>query len=199
MMPPKVLLFDLGGVIVRWTGMEALSQMTGLKREKIAEKFSGPSVFSDYELGLCNDDTFIQTLITDFDLKISPERIKTLWQEWVGETYPGTKEALIALKENHTIACLSNTNALHWAWLPRHLVIENYFDYGFASHLLAAAKPDDKSYQICIEKMGVTQSDIWFFDDTLANVDAAMTLGIRAFHVDRAVGVLPVLKDLKLL
>lgn len=199
MMPPKVLLFDLGGVIVRWTGMEALSQMTGLKREKIAEKFSGSSVFSDYEIGLCDDETFIQALISEFGLKVSPERAKTLWQEWVGQTYAGTKEALSALRADYTVACLSNTNALHWAWLPRHIVIEDYFDYGFASHLIEAAKPDAISYQICVEKLGVSSSDIWFFDDTLVNVEAAATLGMRAFHVDRAVGAVPLLRELKLL
>lgn len=199
MTPPKVLLFDLGGVIVRWAGLDALAKITGLGREQVAEKFSRSSVFSDYELGLCDDDTFTQALIIEFGLKVSPEHAKALWQEWVGETYAGTKEALNALRQDYTIACLSNTNALHWAWLPRHIVIEDYFDYGFASHLIKAAKPDARSYQICIEKMGVIPSNIWFFDDTLVNVEAATALDMRAFHVDRAHGVIPVLRELRLL
>ena len=196
---PKVLLFDLGGVIVRWTGLDALAKMTGITREEVVEKFGRSSVFSDYEIGLCDDETFIQALISEFGLKVSPERAKTLWQEWVGQTYAGTKEALSALRADYTVACLSNTNALHWAWLPRHIVIEDYFDYGFASHLIEAAKPGAISYKICVEKLGVSSSDIWFFDDTLVNVEAAATLDMRAFHVDRAVGAVPLLRELKLL
>ena len=59
MTPPKVLLFDLGGVIVRWTGLDALAKMTGITREDVVEKFGHSSVFSDYEIGLCDDETFI--------------------------------------------------------------------------------------------------------------------------------------------
>jgi len=47
--------------------------------------------------------------------------------------------------------------------------------------------------------MGVNPSDIWFFDDTQANIDAATSLGMTAFHVNRQVGVIPLLKELNLL
>ena len=47
--------------------------------------------------------------------------------------------------------------------------------------------------------MDVNPSDIWFFDDTQANVDAANVVGMTAFHVDRTVGVIPLLKELELL
>jgi len=196
---PKVLLFDLGGVIVRWTGLEALSDMTGMSREQVIGHFSSSEIFTAYEVGKCNDETFIKELISVFKLGISQAQARQLWQEWVEKTYTGTKEALTILRENYTIACLSNTNALHWEWLSIHLVIEDYFHHGYASHLIGAAKPSAECYHISIKDMGVTPSDIWFFDDTEVNVEAAKQIGMSAFHVDRNLGVVPVLKELGLL
>ena len=196
---PKVLLFDLGGVIVRWTGLDALSDMTGMSREKVIESFASSDIFTAYEIGECDDDTFIMEFISVFGLSESPAQAKRLWQIWVEETYAGTKDALKTLKENYTIACLSNTNALHWEWLSNHIIADEYFDHSYASHLIGAAKPRAESYTIPIKDMGVNASNIWFFDDTQTNVDAANALGMSAFHVDRTVGVIPKLKELELL
>jgi len=196
---PKVLLFDLGGVIVNWTGLDVLSEMTKLSRDQVAESFAASPIFSTYEIGKCDDETFINELISIFKLDVSPAKARQLWQEWVGATYTGTKDALEILKENYTIACLSNTNALHWEWLSTHIVIEDYFEHSYASHLINVAKPNADSYHIPIKDMGVNPSDIWFFDDTLVNVEAAKSVGMTAYHVDRDVGVIPTLQTLGLL
>ncbi len=199
MQEPKVLLFDLGGVIVRWTGLEELSALTGLSRDEVLATFELSGIFKAYQIGQCDDATFITELISEFKLDKSPSEMTRLWQIWVGKTYPGVKEALTKLRQNHTIACLSNTNALHWAWLENHIATADYFDYSYASHPIKAAKPDFESYHIPIQDMAVSPSDIWFFDDTGANVEAAKSAGMQAFHVDRAHGVIPVLQALKLL
>jgi len=199
MKQPKVLLFDLGGVIVRWTGLEDLSALTGLTHDEVLATFAASDTFRAYETGYCDDHTFINALISDFRLDKSPTEMTRLWQYWVGETYPGTKDALIDLRQTYTLACLSNTNALHWAWLGHHIATDDYFDHSYASHLIHAAKPDPQSFLIPIQDMGVSPDDIWFFDDTLANIDAAKALGMKAFYVDRTVGVIPRLKDINLL
>ena len=196
---PKVLLFDLGGVIVRWTGIAGLSSLTGLSEAEILATFAASEIFKAYEIGKCNDDTFIAALIDDFQLDMSPADATKQWNIWVGETYEGTKEVLTQLRENYTLACLSNTNALHWAWLERHIATEDFFDHSYASHLIHAAKPNPKSYHIPIQDMGVRPSNIWFFDDTLINVEAAKTIGMEAFHVNRNLGVIPTLQALQLI
>ena len=195
---PKVLLFDLGGVIVRWVGLDAVGEITGLSREAVSDRFAASKVFRDYETGRCDDDSFAKALITEFKLEMSLPAAKRLWNSWVQDCYAGTKEMLSTLRKDYSIACLSNTKALHWGHLQTHINIDKYLDYSFASHLIKAAKPKPESYQICIEKMGVNPSDIWFFDDTLMNIDAAASLGMKAFHVDRNVGVIPTLRDLAL-
>jgi len=199
MTKPKVLLFDLGGVIVRWVGLDELGKITGLNRDEVGARFAASTVFRDYEIGHCEDDIFAEALIAEFDLNIPLPNAKDLWNSWVQESYAGTKEMLTKLRENYTIACLSNTNSLHWAHLPTHINLDDYFDYSFASHIIHAAKPNLESYEIPTREMGVNPSDIWFFDDTMVNIEAAETAGMQAYHVDRAVGVIPTLKRLGLL
>ncbi|MEP3891576.1 MAG: HAD-IA family hydrolase [Hellea sp.] len=199
MQKPKVLLFDLGGVIVRWVGLDALAEITGLPREIVIDRFAASEIFSAYETGRCGDDVFAQELITQFGLAISLPAAKDLWNSWVQESYAGTKSMLVSLRKDYTIACLSNTNALHWGHLPSHINIDDYFDHSYASHLINSAKPDPVSYQIPVQEMGFNPHDVWFFDDTMINVEAAKAAGLEAFHVDREVGVIPTLKELGLL
>ena len=199
MQKPKVFLFDLGGVIVRWVGLDALADITGLTREDVSSRFASSQTFSDYEIGHCGDDVFADALRSEFDFKMTGTEAKALWNSWVQECYPGTKDMLRDLRKDYTISCLSNTNALHWGYLPTHIDVDEYFDSSFASHLIHAAKPDLKSYRIAIEAIGEDLSDIWFFDDTMVNVEAAKSAGLTAFHVDRAVGVIPKLQELGLL
>ena len=192
-------MFDLGGVIVRWVGIDAIAQLTGLTREAVIKRFSASDIFSAYEIGQCNDDIFAQELIAQFELTVSLSKAKAMWNSWVQESYVGTKDMLSQLREHYTLACLSNTNALHWQHLPTHINIEDYFDHSYASHIIHAAKPNAESYLIPIQDMGVNPSDIWFFDDTLVNIEAAKSVGMMAYHVDRDVGVIPTLQSLGLL
>lgn len=199
MQRPKVLLFDLGGVIVRWVGLDELAKLTGLTRDVVIERFAASHIFNDYEVGECSDDIFADELIALFELDVSREKAKSLWNSWVQDCYLGTKEALQTLRNDYTIACLSNTNALHWEHLKTHIDVDQYFDYSYASHIICAAKPAPKSYRFPLDDMKVKAEDIWFFDDTQANVRAAEALGIKAFHIDRDVGAIPTLKHLGLL
>lgn len=195
-MTKPVLLFDLGGVVVPWVGLEALAQRENTDREAIVEKFAQLDVFNAYEVGDCKNEVFLQALITKFDLNISIPEAATLWNSWVLPPYEGVIEAIERLKGKYIVACLSNTNDLHWRHVNSLFNTSEVFDFDFASHEIKAAKPDQRSYKIPLEKMGVEASRVTFFDDTLINVEAARKIGMSAHQVNRSVGVLPTLKCL---
>jgi len=193
---PKILLFDLGGVIVPWVGLEALAELNNITRTEVSDRLSASGVFNAFERGGASEAEFLDELPRLF---ILPETdIAALWNSWVHPPYPGILEALTELKSRFMSACLSNTNSLHWAHLNRMFSTKETFHYDFASHILKEAKPDAQSYLKSIEKMGCKMTDVWFFDDTQANLAGARAVGLTAFHVDRRVGVLPLLRDLGL-
>ena len=194
---PKILLFDLGGVIVPWVGMEALAAHNNITRAEVSDRFDASDVFRAFERGKASEADFITELQRIFDL---PDTDTTsLWNSWVLPPYPGTLDALANLKSRFTTACLSNTNSLHWAHLNTMFSTDETFHHAFASHEIYEAKPDAASYLKPIEMMGCDIEDVWFFDDTEANIDGARKAGLTAFHVDRSVGVLPILRELDLL
>lgn len=84
-------------------------------------------------------------------------------------------------------ACLSNTNATHWAQMheaggPHYLGLER-LDYRFASHLVGECKPAAGIYEHVEEMTGIEPGRIIFFDDREENVAAAAQRGWRAEQI----------------
>lgn len=194
---PKTLLFDLGGVIVPWVGMEALADFNTISCAEVSDRFDSSDVFRAFERGLASEADFLAELPRIF--KLPDTDITALWNSWVHAPCPGILDALADLKTRFTTACLSNTNSLHWKHLNRMFSTSETFHYAFASHEISEAKPDSASFLKPLDIMGINASDVWFFDDTEANIEGARAAGLTAFHVDRAVGVLPLLRELKLI
>lgn len=195
----KVLLFDLGGVIVPWVGIDALEKLTGLSRAQVTKHFSNNAILSAYEIGACDDDAFAEELNSIFNLGLSTSEIKDLWNSWVKPPFPNTEAVLKSLNKRYITACLSNTNSLHWTHLQTILDLDACFDMTFASQILKSAKPDPEIYQATIKALNVPPESILFFDDTMINVDAAQSAGLQAVHVDRTVGVIPKLREIGLI
>lgn len=195
----KTLLFDLGGVIVPWVGMIELSKLTGRPEAELLQAAADMPIFSAYEVGNCSTEAFLEQAPQLFGLNLPKDEFAVLWNDWVRPPYDGTRSALLSLKPGYHLACLSNTNASHWDYLAQTHHIIDVFDKAYASHEIKAAKPHRAAWDIALENMGVSPDNVLFFDDTLANVEAAQNLGIESFHVDRNVGVLPLLRRLGIL
>lgn len=191
-------MFDLGGVIVRWVGLDALASLSGLSREAVIEKLDGSDTFRAFERGHCSSSDFLKNAIDIFELNIEPGAFSPLWNSWVEAAYDGAYEKLDQLKSSFTVACLSNTNQLHWDYLENRDHISSHFDVALASHHIHAAKPDLECYNLALKHIGAKAEDVWFFDDTLVNVEAARRCGITSYHVDRNIGIMPLLAELGL-
>lgn len=192
----KVLLFDLGGVIVPWRGIEALIAHTQASRAEIINLLTHSDIFNAYETGQCDDRVFLKEMVQLFDYNISLSEFSNMWNSWVKPPFPNILETLLSLKGKYTLACLSNTNALHWAHLSAMFNLNAVFDYCFASHLIQVAKPDPRSFTIPLEIMNVKAADVIFFDDTEINVRVASQEGLTAYHVNPSEGVVPILNSL---
>ncbi len=179
-----------------WVGLEALADIRDLSSEDVLARLAGSEIFQSYEIGQCADAPFLNEMIQLFDISVLPREFAEQWNSWVRPPFPQALLALEQLKETYTVACLSNTNDLHWIHLNKMFRTDEVFDFNFASHKIHAAKPDPRSYKIPLEIMQVPAETVTFFDDTFVNVEAARAIGMTAHHVDRKKGVLPLLKTL---
>lgn len=182
MTPPRLLLFDLGGVLVENIGFERLHRLLpqAMAPHAMRERWlASPSVRA-FELGHLPAEDFARDFIAEWALRLSPEQFLDDFSSWPKGLYPGVREALAVLRGKHRLACLSNSNPIHWTRLREHT---GEFDFALSSHLLGVIKPDPAAFARALRECGARPEETWFFDDSACNVDAAARLGIRAFHV----------------
>lgn len=188
-----VLLFDLGGVLVQASGIPTLQRLAPhLERAEVVARWHASKAVGSFERGNIGPEEFAQAFTAEWQLQLSPAEFLTVFAGWVEGPYPGATELLRSLRGRHTLACLSNTNATHWAKLTE---IRELFDVCVPSHLIGCMKPEPGAYHQALQKVGAPASSVCFFDDHLPNVAAARAVGMRAFHVQGVAATLAALHD----
>jgi len=177
----RILLFDLGNVVVESAGLATLERLLPqLGREEILSRWLRSSAVSGFESGVISQEVFARAFLAEWPLPMTPAQFLDEFTSWVRGFLPGARELLSGLRARHRIACLSNTNAAHWARLDG---IEEVFDVCIASHLTGLLKPDREAYEDALRRLGAEAAQVCFFDDLHGNVAAARELGMQAFQV----------------
>ena len=189
----KLVCFDLGRVLVRicdgWSHACEVAGVRPAREPGPAAAAALHDLVCRVEVGEIEPAEFCRRAAPEMGLR--PGDVSAIWNAYTRGTYPGAAELLDELKATGVpTACLSNTNAAHWAllndpashsWFP--------FDrltHAFASHLLRLRKPDDAIYAHVERATGTSAAGIVFFDDVPENVDAARRRGWQANRVDPA-------------
>ncbi len=177
----RTLLFDLGGVLVESIGLSALQRLLPQWSEaEIAGRWHGSQAVGRFERGQIDAATFAREFLAEWPIAMGPGAFIDAFTGWVTGFYPGALAMLARLRRQHTVACLSNTNAAHWARMGRDL---DAFDHRVASHLVGHMKPEAAIYEAALQQLGVPAHDVIFFDDLAANVAAAREAGMQAHQV----------------
>jgi putative hydrolase of the HAD superfamily len=194
----KVILFDLGGVLIENNGRAALTAMLPrpLPASEMWRKWLDSPVVRLFERGHISADEFASGFVREWDLKLEPAEFIREFATWPVGLYDGAEVLLRGLKGTHRLACLSNTNAIHWQRFPQ---LHALFDSCFLSHEMGHVKPDREAFTYAVESLGVAPAEVYFFDDLLPNVAAAREVGMNAFQVDDFAGIGPILSRERLL
>jgi len=174
---PKVLVFDLGGVLIEndmFTELDKLlvaeTTETALKAQWLAS-----AAVRSFELGHCSPEEFGRSIVLEFGLSASPDEFLTAFTGWPKGFYTGAETLLAELRNNFTLSCLSNSNELHWGAMP-----ETVFDHAYSSHLLGKIKPDFDVFEFVTRDLGCERTEVVFFDDSETNIEAAGAFGWNA-------------------
>jgi FMN phosphatase YigB (HAD superfamily) len=186
----QLVCFDLGRVLVRiCDGWRHAFQVAGAGELKGAPPASLEAVVHELELGRISVAAFVERVAAA--LAVGPEPVHAVVDAFLLGLYPRTGALLGALQRAGVpTACLSNTNARHWALMAEFrqdgaLFFER-FRYRFASHELGVRKPAAEAYAQVEQVTGASPREIVFFDDLLDNVAAARARGWQAHQVDPA-------------
>lgn len=179
----KVILFDLGGVLVE-LGEEPIPSkwLTENSKFGLSDWFASETAIL-FEKGQIDAQVFAQRLKDDLNIQATSYKIIEQFAKWPIGLFGGVTELLESLKSEYRLALLSNSNELHWPRLMEEFGLAKYFDHIFASHHMNMAKPDLEIFEAVIEELNVKPNEILFFDDNLNNVEASKKVGINAYHV----------------
>ena len=196
----RVLLFDLGGVLVDWAGIDPLLQLTKgrLAPEEARTFWLESHAVRAFELGNCSAEDFASAVVAALKLECSPASFITQFETWDRGPFPDAMELLRQLSARHHVSCLSNNNELHWRRLREHRGFLEQFRETFVSFEIKKMKPDPEAFEFVLAALKKPASDIVFFDDNIECVTAANRLGMNAHHVKGVTAVRAVLAGLNI-
>ena len=183
----RVVLFDVGGVLVELNGMETmLGWLDGdMTAEEMWVKWLRSHSVRQFETGLMEADEFAVAVTREFGLDIEPARFLESFEGWPLGLYPGVMDMLARVPGRYRRALLSNSNALHWPRLMNDMGLGAAFEHQFVSHLTAKIKPDRAAFAHVVDTLACSAQQVLFLDDNQLNVDAARIFGM---HAERVVG-----------
>jgi len=200
--PPRVILFDIGGVLLRWHDewlFESVARQIGTSPRKAGEAIlANRSLLQSGRLGLKG----FWSRISKACGRPLPRRWKELWEEDLLRLGRENRAALaIARSLTHRgleVGLFSNVDASHARLFERRGWFEG-LDRRFYSFELGAVKPDPSAYGRVRARLGVPPGAILLVDDRSENVEGARRAGWQAVRYESAGALRQDLRKLHLL
>ena len=189
----NTFIFDLGGVIINLEEKDSynsLSNLIGLSFSEIQSKVAKSDIFVQHEKGLISNEAFRKGVNNLFQCNLSDDQFDIAWNSMLKNIPIERLELLLALRQNHKVLILSNTNAIHIKRFNELLELvsgekslESFADYVFFSHELNMKKPDLEIYEEVLKRSYSKASESIFMDDKLENLESAASIGIATLHI----------------
>jgi glucose-1-phosphatase len=184
---PRVIVFDLGKVIVDFSVEKACQQLSevagGVGPDLVRSFLFDEGLEYRFEVGEFSFRDFHGFFEQRFKLSMNLNALKNAASD-IFTPNEGTLTILRQLRENSRddtqIVLLSNTNEAHWEFIDNAWGISKFFHHKVLSYEVKALKPEEKIYKNVLQLTGCKAEDCFFVDDLQANVDGARKVGFDA-------------------
>jgi len=187
----QAIVFDFGNIFLDLNYERCFDRFTKLLGFEISKNTVPEALlktFNLHEMGKITDEEWIWAFQKIND-QIKPREIIDAWNDLLIGVPSHRLPFIENVRKDYKVYMLSNINAVHEAWVDRHMkevhkvddFKNDYFDRYFYSHHLGMRKPNDDIYlhvEKTLEDDGII--DFLFIDDTVANVETAKRLGWKA-------------------
>lgn len=189
--PVRALLFDLGGVLIDYSGIEDLAAILPdpSSHAEVRARLSLCPHTQAFGVGRLGREDYARRFVADWRIEQDPVSFLDGFRASVRGWLPGAVELLTTLRRRYRIGALSNTNSVHWERVMDDLGGRALFDVALSSHEMGMSKPDACVFHAALDRLAMPAHAVAFFDDAPANVAAASEVGMRAFRVDGVDGV----------
>jgi putative hydrolase of the HAD superfamily len=180
-------IFDYGGVLVYHQTAEdraRLANIAGVPLSRFDELYWAKRV--DYDKALLTAAEYWGDVLKQAGAKLTPRGMEELielditsWMQFDSLMWDWIAQLRAAGKR---VAMLSNMPRELGTVLRTRTNRLNSFDYVTLSYQVRSVKPEPAIYRHCLEGLSLSPEQALFFDDKIANVRGAESLGIRAIQ-----------------
>ncbi len=179
-MMKKIIVFDLGGVLVVdgvYPMQSHLAKKFSLNYSKV-KKFTINGFKQMFE-GRYSELSFWKKFDKEFDVKTNPKILEKRLNNYY-KINAQTKNLIKKLRRNgYKIGFLSNSVREIVRYLEKKYKISKLFDFGIYSHNVKTRKPKAKIFKLLLKKIGAKPDEIIFIDDNSSYLKGARKLGIK--------------------
>jgi glucose-1-phosphatase len=202
----KNVIFDFGGVIINIDFNRTVNEFKNLgftNFDQIFSQMKQTDLFDKLDKGLIPASAF-RTEVNRLRAEgpIPNKQFDAAWNAMILELPTENLQLLERLKTQYRTFLFSNTNEIHYAYFSQYLKathnIESmspFFEKDYYSHIAHCRKPDAETYLYLLKQNQLIAQETLFLDDSLQNVEAAISLGIRAVQIKHIAHIHDIFKE----
>jgi FMN phosphatase YigB (HAD superfamily) len=193
------IVYDFGGVIVNidfdWV-FQRWAELGNVPMEQVKRGFTHGSAYQRHERGEIDLAEYYRELRKEIGAELTDAQLVDGWQRVFGPEVPQVVARVKELAPRVPQYLFSNTNLTHYDYFRvRYAQALAPFTRVFVSHEMRLRKPEREAFAWISREIGVPFERMLFFDDTVANVEGAHSLGIQSILVRRPEDVLEALRS----
>lgn len=187
MSKPKVVLFDLGNVLVDFRPV-SFWNMLGLRNDADRKPYEAgvEKAGAKFESGLIHTGQFLEELESVFEKEFGVKELQTAVASVLTDPVEGMESVVREAARTALVGLVSNTNEFHYAYCLSAIPALKLLPKHYLSYKLGVMKPDALFYRKVIEDQNLDPSEMLFIDDVEENIRAAEKAGMKGIVFENA-------------
>jgi len=201
----KNIIFDFGGVIINIDTArigQVLIEKGIDNLEQVHLHLITNDIYNGLETGHVAPQQFRDAIKSVLSINVSDDDIDEAWNAIILDIPPERVRLLEAIRKNYNTYLLSNTNIIHYNFYNRYFAstygydqLADIFDRAYFSHEMGMRKPNTEIFKRVLKESTLIPEDTLFIDDVLENVEAAISVGMKGYHLDEGIELTSLFKD----
>jgi len=195
----KVVIFDLGGVVVKWSddiAFRKAAKIAGVPFKKL--KKAANNEITHIHKGMITETEFWRRVLRNSGAKknLLKKVDKTWHKEYIKKSRLNSDVIKIAkrLHRKYRLGVISNLSKFHDIENRKRKYYKK-LQHEILSYKVKLIKPDPRIYRLAARKVRCKPQECLFIDDKLVNVNGARKVGMKAI---RFTSISKLKKDLKM-
>jgi 2-haloacid dehalogenase len=185
----KIIVFDLGGVLIDWNPKYLYRQLIDDKDEidTFLTDVCSPEWNIKQDAGRALAEATAERVALFPDKRSLIEAFYDRWEEMLGGEISDTVEILRELKASgEKLYALTNWSGETFPIALRRFDFLHWFEGTVVSGVEKLAKPDPAIFNLLLNRYELQAEDCLFIDDSKTNIEAATKIGFNTHHFTSA-------------